>query len=210
MEFKTCTKCGQSLPATMEFFYRDPKNHDGLRLWCKVCTIASSRAWIDSHKERARSNGRTYYERHKAERAQWRQQNRGHIAEYRLQRRQARSPQLCLNDTLRKAMGKAVHEGKAGRSWEAVVGYTLDDLMRHLEPRFRPGMTFRNHGKWHVDHVHPLSAFSFTSTDDPQFKECWALSNLQPLWAIDNMRKHATWQGQSEQTQRPESWGKGL
>ena len=48
-------------------------------------------------------------------------------------------------------------------------------------------MTWDNYGEWHVDHIRPIS--NFTLIDDPEFKECWALSNLQPLWSIDNFSK---------------------
>ncbi len=44
-------------------------------------------------------------------------------------------------------------------------------------------------GAWHIDHIIPKSSFSFQNNTDQGFKKCWALSNLQPLWAIDNIRK---------------------
>ncbi len=85
----------------------------------------------------------------------------------------------------------ALRSRKAGRSWESLVGYTLDDLAAHLERQFASGMSWDNIGEWHVDHVRPRSAFSYSSPDDAAFKECWALPNLQPLWAIENMSKGA-------------------
>jgi hypothetical protein len=61
--------------------------------------------------------------------------------------------------------------------------------MNHLEKQFTKGMTWDNYGEWHVDHIRPMSSFNFTSVDDPEFKECWALCNLQPLWELDNLSK---------------------
>ena len=78
---------------------------------------------------------------------------------------------------------------KASRYWEKRVGYTLEDLMARLESQFRDGMSWDNHGEWHIDHKRPISSFEFDSYSDEQFKECWALSNLQPLWAKDNLSK---------------------
>jgi hypothetical protein len=52
-------------------------------------------------------------------------------------------------------------------------------------------MTWENYGEWHVDHIVPVSAHNFETTEDIDFKKCWDLSNLQPLWATDNMRKNA-------------------
>ena len=78
-----------------------------------------------------------------------------------------------------------------GRHWEGLVDYTLDDLIQHLEKQFQVGMNWANHGRygWHIDHIKPKASFSFTSSDDIEFRQCWALDNLQPLWAEDNLRK---------------------
>ena len=50
-------------------------------------------------------------------------------------------------------------------------------------------MTWKNHGKWHIDHIVPKSFFRYKNTDDVEFKYCWSLDNLQPLWAKDNFSK---------------------
>lgn len=78
---------------------------------------------------------------------------------------------------------------KAGRHWEDLVGYTIDQLKAHLEKQFKPGMTWDNYGQWHIDHRIPISAFNYETPDDIDFKQCWALRNLQSLWAIDNLQK---------------------
>jgi hypothetical protein len=46
-------------------------------------------------------------------------------------------------------------------------------------------------GEWHVDHIKALSTFNYSSPEDEEFKQAWALENLQPLWAEDNFRKGA-------------------
>lgn len=79
--------------------------------------------------------------------------------------------------------------GKSGRRWEGLVGYTVDDLYRHLESLFSPGMSWANIDLWHIDHVTPKVMFKYETAEDPQFRACWALSNLQPLWAADNLSK---------------------
>jgi hypothetical protein len=80
--------------------------------------------------------------------------------------------------------------GKNGRSWEQLVGYTVDDLMRHLERQFLKGMTWENYGpEWHVDHIVPDSSFDYDTPDCAEFSAAWALTNLRPLWANDNVRK---------------------
>jgi 5-methylcytosine-specific restriction endonuclease McrA len=44
---------------------------------------------------------------------------------------------------------------------------------------------------WHIDHIIPISSFSFSSPEDPEFKAAWALTNLRPLWAAQNISKGA-------------------
>lgn len=82
---------------------------------------------------------------------------------------------------------------RSGHCWESLVGYTLEDLKQHLESLFTEGMNWSNqgvgYGKWNIDHIIPKSRFKFNSPNDPEFKECWSLSNLQPLWSSDNIRK---------------------
>lgn len=61
--------------------------------------------------------------------------------------------------------------------------------MTHLEKEFTDGMTWENYGEWHVDHIRPMASFDFISVDCADFKECWSLSNLQPLWGDENISK---------------------
>lgn len=97
--------------------------------------------------------------------------------------------QRRLNGRIATLMWYSLDGRKAGCKWERLVGYTLAQLMRHLERKFAPGMTWSNMGKWHIDHKRPRCSFKYDSPSDPEFKACWALRNLQPLWAIDNLRK---------------------
>ena len=68
-----------------------------------------------------------------------------------------------------------------------LIGCTIDELWNHLESKFNPWMIRENYGLWHVDHIIPCDAFDLT--DPVQQKKCFHYNNLQPLWAIDNMRK---------------------
>jgi hypothetical protein len=95
-----------------------------------------------------------------------------------------------LNHRMSAKINKALSRGKEGRSWKDLVDFTLDQLKSHLESQFTDGMSWENMGDWHIDHKIPLAAFSFESADCPEFKRAWALDNLQPLWAIDNIRKN--------------------
>lgn len=102
---------------------------------------------------------------------------------------------LRLNVRMSANIYHALADKKCGRGWESVVGYSLGDLVKHLERQFARGMTWDNWGKgpdcWHIDHIVPKASFSFDNDNDPDFKACWALTNLRPLWQPDNQSKSA-------------------
>lgn len=68
------------------------------------------------------------------------------------------------------------------------LGCSRDELCSHIESRFTEGMTWENMKEWHIDHVKPLS--SFNVLDPSERKKANHFSNLQPLWAIDNLKKY--------------------
>ncbi len=68
------------------------------------------------------------------------------------------------------------------------VGCTLDELKAYLERQFDGVMSWENYGKWHIDHRKPLAKFDLN--DPRQIAEAFHFTNLQPLWASDNYRKH--------------------
>jgi 5-methylcytosine-specific restriction endonuclease McrA len=113
--------------------------------------------------------------------------------EYRTKNRKVSDTQSKVNRNMRRAVTRYIKEKKEGRRWTALVGYTLKELCECLEKQFRKGMSWVNYGEWHIDHVIPISKFQFESFEDVGFKKAWALNNLQPLWADDNMKKGDKW-----------------
>ena len=99
-----------------------------------------------------------------------------------------------LSTSMRVGIKKGLIHKKEGRTFE-ILGYTKHDLKNHLESQFTEGMSFENYGEWHIDHIRPIASFNYDSTEHPDFKKCWALNNLQPLWAKDNMSKGNKWDG---------------
>lgn len=87
----------------------------------------------------------------------------------------------------------SLRDGLKSRKTVELLGYTIDDLRAHLESKFTDGMTWEKFmaGEIHIDHVRPVSSFNITSDQCDDFKECWSLKNLQPLWAVENLRKGA-------------------
>ena len=74
-------------------------------------------------------------------------------------------------------------------STKILVGTTIKKLIKHLESQFIDGMSWDNYGLhgWHIDHIKPCASFDLTCED--QQKECFHYTNLQPLWAEDNLKK---------------------
>ena len=105
----------------------------------------------------------------------------------------ANNPRVRVDDRISSMIRQALKDKKDGKSWEKMVGYTKEDLYNHLESLFLEGMSWDNIGEWHIDHIRPRSSFSYDCPDDQDFKDCWSLSNLQPLWAKDNLRKGRKW-----------------
>jgi hypothetical protein len=70
-----------------------------------------------------------------------------------------------------------------------ILGYTQMELVNHLEKLFNNGMTWENYGEWHVDHKLPITSFNFNDINDDEFKKCWSLGNLQPMWGSENISK---------------------
>lgn len=98
-------------------------------------------------------------------------------------------PKVNIDYRMSRAINHSLHSKKEGRSWEKLVGYTTNTLMQHLEALFKDGMSWDNMKEWHIDHKIPKSLFNYSSPNDKEFKECWSLNNLQPLWAEDNLKK---------------------
>jgi len=138
-------------------------------------------------RERKRQQYAHNPEKFRLRRQEWVKANRHKIREY------FNVPERRLHSNVSRAIRGALRANKAGRSWESLVGFSLVDLVSHLEKQFLSGMTWENYGEWEIDHKRPKSSFKFTTADDPEFKVCWALSNLQPMWMSENRRKWARW-----------------
>lgn len=162
----------------------------------------------ETQKQKTREQWNAKRETYKANARRKRQQDPAHAAALRkkaleryyanreaiLTANKARWASAPRQKRLRTYIGAAISHSlqgrtKGGKGWQEILGYSADELRRHLERQFLPGMNWENYGQWHIDHILPVASFSFTSPDDDDFKACWAITNLRPLWAKDNIRK---------------------
>ena len=164
-------------------------------------SISSVKLWQKNNRAKMRDYQREYRAKNKdrlkdAQRAQWKnwrknnpERARQNFKNWSIKRRQRQG--VVVSDRISRSIRASIKGGKNGRSWESLVGYSLRELMVHLERQFCKDMTWSNIGKWHIDHILPLASFTFSTPDDAEFKAAWALTNLRPLWATANMQKHS-------------------
>ncbi len=119
----------------------------------------------------------------------WRAKNKDKMRRYSFKERQ--NPQRLIQFRLRARINKMLRVKGARRSYRTVelIGCSWAFLKSYIEGQFSEGMSWRNRNLWHIDHVKPCAKFDLT--DPEQQKECFRFTNLQPLWAADNMAKGA-------------------
>lgn len=188
------------------------------KAYCKVNRgklRAYSKAYCETNRDKLRVRGRAYYNANKDKARAYRKANKEKKEAYLkanknkisaqhkiyhegnkekrnafLKEKRKTDLKFKLNGNISEAIRKSLKGNKKGVHWEGLVGYTIEKLKKYLERQFVNGMSWLNYGKWHIDHKIPISVFNFTDPKHSDFKRCWALKNLQPLWAHDNSVKH--------------------
>jgi hypothetical protein len=124
----------------------------------------------------------------KKRKRQWVAQNQEWIREYN-RRRYKENIQHCLKRRLSARLSKLLSRSGARKhySTEILIGTSLAALKLHIEANFKPGMSWKNRHLWHIDHKKPCSSFDLS--DPKQQFQCFNYTNLQPLWAVENMQK---------------------
>jgi hypothetical protein len=155
----SCCNCGKE--KMVEEFSVDATSPRGLRYRCKQC-----------ENEKRTENNRADLEK---SRQKYRDQSR--------KRRKDVKNRIRLN--LGTRLYLAVQK-KHGNTMD-LTGCSKDELISHLESKFTEGMTLENYGEWHIDHIKPCASFDLSNLEEQ--KKCFHWSNLQPLWASENIRK---------------------
>lgn len=109
-------------------------------------------------------------------------------------RRMQSDPAYRLAANLRRRLRHALNGHSKSASTMKLLGCSVQQCMQHLESQFQNGMTWENRSEWHIDHIRPVASFDLH--DPKQQRACFHYTNLQPLWAIDNLRKGSRWEPQ--------------
>lgn len=120
----------------------------------------------------------------------YRQENKKKLLEKQLVRdryRYLHDPVYKLKHLMRRRLRTSLSARKwtKNRGLKLYLGCSMEELKFHIESQFKEGMTWDNHGKWHIDHIIPLAS---AKTEEEVYNLCH-YTNLQPLWAKDNLRK---------------------
>ena len=173
-----------------------------------------SRRYRQENAERIAENNRRYYQKN-AEKLdeksrRYRQENAERIAEYEKQYRKKNAEKFAEHnkryqkkriktDSLFKfkcnvrVLILGSFKRNRTKKWrkqtktEQLLGCTIEQLHEHLAKQFLPGMSLENHGEWHIDHIIPLAS----AKTQQDIERLCHYTNLQPLWAEDNIKKGA-------------------
>ena len=168
---------------------------------------AQTGAWYRANQKKVLETARAYANRPdvKVRQQEWRKKhyeaNKQKIIERAIKWRRDKcqqDPVAAIENRMRNRVYHALRAHFKGTARGAVnttalVGCSMPELAAYLESQFLPGMTWQDRRKWHIDHKRPCSTFNLS--DPAQQRACFHYTNLQPLWAADNLRKSSHWEG---------------
>jgi plasmid maintenance system antidote protein VapI len=157
---KKCCKC--KIWKCLDNYNYSKSHWDNLRVDCKDCLV------------------------------KWRKENREKINKKILQyekNRKLTDPEFKLLKTLRSRLACAIKRQNSSKNNTTIelLGCSVSFLKGYLAAKFKEGMTWENHGEWHIDHIKPCASFNLL--DEEEQKKCFHYTNLQPLWASENLSK---------------------
>jgi len=158
---------------------------------CKLVYSKNNKTKIQENKKRYYKNNKDKIENFKTE---YRKNNKGKILEahnkYRKER-YSNNLNYKISCILRSRLRHALKSQGATKNIETLelIGCSIEEFKLHIKSLFKEGMTWDNHSfeGWHIDHIKPMASFNLSDTEE--LKECCNYTNLQPLWAFDNLSK---------------------
>lgn len=170
IELKKCTKCKQQKEVIN--FRKSKAGKNGLYPQCKDCVKQYESGKMKEYNK------------------QYRLDNKDKMKEYKKERRQS---DICykLTGNIQGRIKQSLKRNLKSKNTIELIGCTIEELKLHIENQFKDGMTWENYGfyTWHIDHIRPCASFDLS--DPEQQKICFNYKNMQPLWAHENLSKHA-------------------
>lgn len=173
LDSKICYTC--NLEKTFDHFHKSSRVKDGHNSSCKECRSIECKTYRDKNLDKAKN---------------YRDVNKEKLNKQRIERR-AKDINYRLRCRLRSRLCNAIKNDFKSGSAVSDLGCTIDEFKIYIEKQFKDGMSWENWSKytWHLDHKTPLASFDLS--DRQQLLKAVHYSNMQPLWAIDNLEKGA-------------------
>ena len=181
---KVCSTCGEE--KELCDFGMDKTRKGGVSNRCKKCDNDKTKKYYIKNREKIKEYFIKNKEKQKSYKKEYRINNREKINKYE-RNKKLNDPIYKLSSNVRDRLSnylKTTGIAKSKRTFD-IVGCSPPELKEHLEKQFVPGMSWDNRNKWHIDHITPLSS---AKTEEEIYKLAH-YTNLQPLWAEDNLRK---------------------
>jgi len=189
IQTKKCKDCGE-IKNLEKGFSKRKSSIDGHQYICKECSKKQSKQWRQDNKERVKEYEAKYHQDNKERRneygAQWRQDNPEYSTQW-SNKKYHSDPMYRMKQNLRSRTNMAFKS----KGWSKdslthdMLGCDWETAVNHIQSQFTDGMSWDNKGEWHDDHIIPLDC----ARTEEEMKKLCHYTNLQPLWAGDNMSK---------------------
>ena len=211
-KIQICTRCNKE--KLKDDFYK-ANNKRGTMSICKICKQKENKKlylkeevklykseynkkWRQNKKDKKQETEKKWRQnnkkRYKKTISEWNDKNKEHLKKYRNKWRKSNyknNLNFKISNCLRRRLNKAINGNYKSGSAIKDLGCSIEELKVYLESKFLTGMSWENHGLhgWHIDHIKPLSSFNLENREE--FLKACNYTNLQPLWAKDNLKKGA-------------------
>jgi hypothetical protein len=162
-ESKICSNCDVCFPLS-DFYQYVTSGNKITMAQCKNCI-----------KDKARINARLYNLNNRKKKRLYEQKRYMSDANYKAKK------------TLRRKLLYVLFRKCKDTTCVDLTGLCREELILHIQSLFKNGMSWSNHGKWEIDHIVPCSKFDLSKKEEA--KKCFYYTNIQPLWAYDNIKK---------------------
>jgi len=150
----------------------------------------TSKEWYEKNKEKKNKKSKEWVlknkEKHKQLMKKWYSENKVHVRQYVRKRRETEPIFRMISSIRRRILSVLKGKNKSANTMK-LLGADVNTVWKHLESTFKPGMTKENHGLWHIDHIRPCASFDLSKPEEQA--KCFHYTNLQALWAHENLFK---------------------
>jgi len=174
--FIICSICKNKRPLS-DFYFRKSENR--FRADCKECLKKKQLYRYNVKKKEILDKCKEYYQRNKEK------------INKRIYKKAKKNLNFRLLRGLRCRIWKILKGINKSSSTLKLLDCSIVFLRNYLEIKFKRGMSWKNYGKWHIDHIRPCASFDLSKPSEQ--RKCFHYTNLQPLWAEENLKKGDTY-----------------